>query len=449
MAVNLQIINLPNSLSVPDNFAALKDQYSKNLISDSVLSAPCTFGLHKIPDEKNLWMKHLDKIASLGHPFDEEITTQGHTFKFGELLQELFNNNLKNLNGEKALVYAHLLLCELMEQELIEGFYHVDAPLLQQFIDPSFIGEKQCKTLDNLGIDILVEVRSGIFIPLQIKANGTLTKNCCMEEDQNPKSREDQKKYFLHIERNIPNLNMTISNYQDKTKLLDRLRTLIEELLFSKQEHIRFTKAPKDLSQKELIASLEESGYIKVLRRSEHKLQTKPQEKRKRTKQNTCCFEEINIRLQQLLQNPKNPDTNSRIATALYEFSQKTNPEKVSKPDQQIWFKRINYRNKLGPAFRKEIEAIELRNPESGYSVENFIALKEKLVLAIIEDKLQVGQSIDHAKLQEAFDRKDFDSKLNSFSQSLKKLVDTLHEQNIDGLKQKFDPQRINKEETN
>lgn len=111
-------------------------------------------------------------------------------------MQELFNNNLKNLNGEKALIYAHLLLCELMEQGLIEGFYHVDAPLLQQFIDPSFIGEKQCKTLDNLGIDILVEVRSGIFIPLQIKANGTLTKNCCMEEDQNPKSQEDQKNIF-------------------------------------------------------------------------------------------------------------------------------------------------------------------------------------------------------------------------------------------------------------
>lgn len=242
---------------------------------------------------------------------------------------------------------------------------------------------------------------------------------------------------------------MTISNYQDKTKLLDRLRTLIQELLLSKQEHIRFTKAPKDLSQKELIASLKQSGYIKVLRRSERELQTKPQEKRKRTKQNTCCFEEINIRLQQLLQNPKNPDTNSRIATALYEFLQKTNPEKVSTSDQKIWFKKIHYKNKLGPSHRKDIEAIELRNPNSGYSVENFIALKEKLVLAIIEDKLQVGQSIDHAELQKAFDRKDFDSELNSFSQSIQKLIATLQEQNIDGLKQKLNPQRINKEETN
>ena len=109
----------------------------------------------------------------------------------------------------------------------------------------------------------------------------------------------------------------------------------------------------------------------------------------------------------------------------------------------------MNYKNKLGPAFRKDIKAIELRNPESGYSVENFIALKEKLVLAIIEDKLQVGQSIDHAELQKAFDRKDFDSELNSFSQSIQKLIATLQEQNIDGLKQKLNPQRINKEETN
>ncbi len=89
----------------------------------------------------------------MGHPFNEEITTQGHTLSFGALLQEIFYNNLnlKNLNGEKALVYAHLLLCELMDQGLIEGFYHLDQPLLNQFIDPNFIGEKQCQTLDHFG----------------------------------------------------------------------------------------------------------------------------------------------------------------------------------------------------------------------------------------------------------------------------------------------------------
>jgi hypothetical protein len=153
--------------------------------------------------------------------------------------------------------------------------------------------------------------------------------------------------------------------------------------------------------------------------------------------------------LQQLLQNPQNAERNSRIAKVLDEFLQKTNPEKVLKSDQQTWFRKINYRNKLGPAFRDDIKAIEAGNPDSGYSVENFIALKEKLVLAIIEDHLLAGQSIELAELQNAFDRENFESELNSFSQSIQKLITTLREQNIDGLKQKLNPQRISKEETN
>lgn len=435
-----------------DKLPFLKDQYQEGNITNSVLSAPCAFALHKIPGQKNSWMQHLNKIVRMGHPFNENITTQGHTLSFGALLQEIFYNNLnlKNLNGEKALVYAHLLLCELMDQGLIEGFYHLDQPLLNQFIDPSFIGKKQCQTLDHLGIDILVEVRPGVFIPLQIKANGNLTKNCCIKED--PESAEDQTEYFLHIERNIPTLNMTISNYQDKRKLLKKLVTLINTLLHSKQEHIGFAKAPKDLSQRELITSLEKSGYIKILRHSKHELPSKPQHQARPEaikQKKPGCFEEINIRLQQLLQNPQNAERNSRIAKVLDEFLQKTNPEKVLESDQKTWFRKINYRNKLGPAFRGDIKAIEASNPDSGYSVENFIALKEKLVLAIIEDNLLAGQSIELAELQNAFDRENFESELNSFSQPIQKLITTLREQNIDGLKQKLNPQRISKEETN
>ena len=427
----------------PKKYPNLSMAIQKENISHSLLHAPCLFNLHKGDKSQEKWLKHLDKIARVNNHFGRDVTTQGISCKLGEFFDELFfqTKKHKGINGEKSLIYSHLFLCELIDQKKIKNFYHIDSPLLEHLRDPEFITKEQCQFLDQLGVDILIETNDGEFIPLQIKTHGGLKPNCKISIDNQD----------LFIKRKIPTFSFNIKSIEDKTKSFEAFFEIITSVLNKEKKLFSGKKDFINLTNKKILEEFIEKEFIEIESKKTVNCNHRPKSKRKVSK-SRICFSEINFGLIQRLENENDYHCNSNVKKVLLEFIKNTDPEKISKYVQKNWFHKINSKNKLGKCFRNMIKNIEENNPGAGYTVENFIRLKEKLTIAFLADNLKEGFQLNESELLNEFNKENFDDDLNSFSQSIKHLLRTLIVKNTElknNLNEEFIEMLFPKEQNN
>jgi hypothetical protein len=105
----------------------------------------------------------------------------------------------------------------------------------------------------------------------------------------------------------------------------------------------------------------------------------------------------------------------------------------------------LTSKNKLGPAMLRQLRDVEVANPNSGYTVENFIQLKQDIVVALLKDNFIQSKSIPEKRLRQRFNTKDYSSIWNPHNFSIPSLVKLFEELELN----KLDLSKVDKAKAN
>ena len=412
----------------------------------------------------------LDKLAQRNGGLGKN-TSRGRTL--GNILEKsLTPGALKGLNGERSLILVQYYLAQLKAQGIIRNFYQVDSPLKHQLADRKFASMRQCDFLDNCGIDILIEQPDGRFVPIQLKSseggNPEVGASIPKAEFEALQKRHPEKEFWyrlshrerleleaaqtgesisplqmktlnrqIFIKRQIPKFSLQLGSKEQEEIIFSRLDKFVKEVLKTKNKLV-FNRPLVNYSHGEILEELMDKGYISIL--SPEEKAKSLERKRERDEQRrveaqetpvpSCAnysykdpyspaqkeaAEEVNkffrARHNRINQN-RAFASNSRVDTVLRKFINLAyyNSAAVSEDDKNMWLKSIFSTGKISKSRRKELQNIERLNPDSIYTVHNFITLKKQLSYAYLKDHFNQGDLAPYNEVKKLFEDINFNN---------------------------------------
>lgn len=127
-------------------------------------------GIEDLHSSDHSVLKFIDDLAASSRLFRAKIP--GTSLGFEDLLKVSFENSdsEKDINGERSVFLVQLALLQLKEEGLIKNCVYADSPLRNHLRDLDIPFEK-LNFLDALGVDFLVEIEHGYFLPIQVKSS--------------------------------------------------------------------------------------------------------------------------------------------------------------------------------------------------------------------------------------------------------------------------------------